>query len=328
MNHLSGIGALLVAGVIALPAGAGLAIEQRPLPEGPQTQQLLVRRGGGGGRSGGRSGGSRGGRGSGRSGGGRSRARSGFSGSSGHLNRGSRRPSSGWSRKVSSPSARPSINRAGGRRDLGRGGSVGRGRPGSRDLNRNLDRNRGLARDRGRSFDRNVNRNRTVNRNIDRNVRRDINRRVDRNVNWNRRVNINNVNVRPGWARAGWGVARPWNHGWYGGWSTPSWGWWGARAAAWGIGTLATASIINNAVDRAVQSNTQYIVVPNTSYQLLYGSVQPTGSSSVSFAVTADDSTYQLTADCTNGLIDGRAPDSAEEAELLNAACQVAFGSA
>jgi hypothetical protein len=76
-----------------------------------------------------------------------------------------------------------------------------------------------------------------------------------------------------------------------------------------------------------VESNTTYIVVPNTSYQLLHGSVQPVGSSSVSFAVTTADGTYQLTADCSNGLIDGRPPETADEAELLNAACQVAFGS-
>jgi len=90
---------------------------------------------------------------------------------------------------------------------------------------------------------------------------------------------------------------------------------------------VATAAVINNAVDAAINSQVSYIVVPNTSYQLLYGSVAPSGSSMVSFAVTVDGSTYQLMADCQAGTINGQDPASAAEAELLNAACQVAYGS-
>ena len=101
---------------------------------------------------------------------------------------------------------------------------------------------------------------------------------------------------------------------------------WGARAAAWGITRLATAAIINEAVDRAVDRRSSTIVVPNSDYRLLYGSVQPVGDSSATFAVTAADTTYQLTADCSDGLIDGRPPERSEEAELLHAVCQVAFG--
>jgi hypothetical protein len=167
----------------------------------------------------------------------------------------------------------------------------------------------------------NLNRNPNGNRNGNINVNRDINR------NWNRQVNINNVAIRPGWARPGWGVARPWNYGWYGGWSTPAWGWWGARAALWGVGTLATAAIINNAVDDAISDNTTTIVVPNSDYSLYYGSVQPSGQSAVSFVVQADGNDYQLSADCNAGTIDGDEPKTAAQAELLNAACQVAFGS-
>ncbi len=243
-------------------------------------------------------------------GGGGSRARTGISGGGASLNRGNSRPSGGWSNRVSSPSARPSIQRPSGGNNIGRG-------------NINTSGNRNINRDGNRSV------NRDVNRNVNRNINRDVNRNVNRNVNWdaNRRVNINNVNVNAGWARPGWGVARPWNHGWYGGWSSPTWGWWGARAATWGVASLATAAIINSAVDNAVSSNTTYIVVPNTNYQLLYGSVQPSGSQGVNFAVTADGSTYQLSADCNRGLLDGREPSSSAEAELLNAACQVAFGS-
>jgi hypothetical protein len=170
--------------------------------------------------------------------------------------------------------------------------------------------------------------NRNVNANLNRNVNRNINRNVNVNRNWNRALNVNAIRVRPGWARPGWGVARPWNHGWYGGWANPSWGWWGASAAAWGVGTLATAAMINSAVDAAVASNQTTIVVPNTDYQLLYGTIQPSGSSAVSFDVSAGDSTYQLSADCQSGLLNGQVPASAQEAELLNAACQVAFGTA
>ena len=158
------------------------------------------------------------------------------------------------------------------------------------------------------------------------NGNRYANRTVNRN--WTNTVNINNVNVRPGWARPGWGVARPWNTGWYGGWGSPPWGWWGARAAVWGIGSLATAAAINNAVNASIAAQTTYIVVPESDFQLLYGSVQPSGSSTINFAVSANGSTYQLSADCNAGLLNGADPASAAEAQLLNAACQVAFGNA
>ena len=188
------------------------------------------------------------------------------------------------------------------------GGSIGSGdrmatrdKPATRDLNRDVNRN--------------------VNRDINRNINRDINR------NWSR--NVNRVNTYPGWARPGWGVARPWNHGWYGGWSTPpSWGWWGARAATWGIASLTTAAIINDAVSNAIDAHNDYIVVANTNYELLYGTVQPTSSDSVSFVIKVDGSEYQLNANCNRGTINGQDPSSAAEAELLNAACQVAYGSA
>ena len=161
-------------------------------------------------------------------------------------------------------------------------------------------------------------------------MNRDFNRNVDinRNVDWNRQVNIGDVNLRPGWARPGWGYARPWNTGWYGGWATPAWGWWGARAATWGIASLATASVINAAVDSAVNANTTYIVVPNSSYELQYGTVEPypAGTVGVRFVATQAGSSYELSADCQTGYLNGREPATAAEAELVNAACQVAFG--
>jgi hypothetical protein len=80
-------------------------------------------------------------------------------------------------------------------------------------------------------------------------------------------------------------------------------------------------------MDRAVESRTSSIAVPDTGYRLLFGTVQAVSDVSVDFAVMAADATYRLTADCVNGLLDGRPPEAAEEAELLHAACQVAFGS-
>ncbi|MFM1812113.1 MAG: hypothetical protein RLZZ336_1051 [Cyanobacteriota bacterium] len=208
-------------------------------------------------------------RGGGRGGGAAARPQTGFASAGSGLNRGTSRPSGGWSSRVPADRATPSLNR---------------------DVNRN------------------------VNRNITR--------------HWGGNVNLAGVNLVPGWARPGWGVARPWPHGWYGGWARPAWGWWGARAAAWGITTLATASVINAAVNSAVQNQVSYIVVPETDLQLLYGTVQPSGSHGVTFLVTDNGNSYRLSADCEAGTLNGNVPTSAAEAELVNAACQVAFGAA
>ena len=321
---------VVLAALAGLPMGLGAGADQPALARGDGGRGGGGARGGGGGFSGG--GGSRGGGGfsgggfSGgadfnRGGGNAGRAQTGFQPAGGGFDRGSSRPTGGWSNRVSSPQARPSLDRpsaspggfgGNGFNPTGRpgpgqfpangGGSFGANRPGTIPAARpgygtgNLNGNRYA--------------NRTVNR------------------NWTNTVNINNVNVRPGWARPGWGVARPWNTGWYGGWGSPPWGWWGARAAVWGIGSLATAAAINNAVNASIAAQTTYIVVPESDFQLLYGSVQPSGSSTINFAVSANGSTYQLTADCNAGLLNGADPASAAEAQLLNAACQVAFGNA
>ena len=315
---LAGFGLVLagaMAGVMALPIGAALAFE-RPLPQSSTAalfDQLVARGGGGGGRGGGGGGGRLGG-GSGGGGGGGGRKASGHSGfSTGGpgLTRGSTKPAGGWS------------NRA----QMG-GGLAGGGGP---SLNRTAAAARPAASTRQAagsrpggsigSGDRMATRDKPATRDLNRDVNRNINR------NWSR--NVNRVNTYPGWARPGWGVARPWNHGWYGGWSTPpSWGWWGARAATWGIASLTTAAIINDAVSNAIDAHNDYIVVANTNYELLYGTVQPTSSDSVSFVIKVDGSEYQLNANCNRGTINGQDPSSAAEAELLNAACQVAYGSA
>lgn len=329
MNIRTRFGGFALVSVLMLPvAGHASLLHGVPGPSEQAAMDLIARGAGGGGRGGGRGGGGGSVRSGGsRAGGDRTRPQTGFQSAGSGLNRGDRRPSGGWSNSVQGGAARPSLERPTSRevsRGAVSGGAAGvnRSPASSRDINRG-DLNRG---DLNRAdFNRNTSPDRDVNRNVNRDINRDVNRNVNRN--WNRTVNINTVNVHPGWARPGWGVARPWTTGWYGGWSNPPWGWWGARAAVWGIGTLATASIINSAVDAAISNQVTTIVVPNTSYQLLYGSVTPIGSSGVSFAVTADGNTYQLTADCRTGTINGQDPASAAEAELLNAACQVAYGS-
>ena len=336
----------LLAALITLPLGPlsaamssppGLAVAH-PAGAAQGAAPWIARGGGGGGRGGGGGGfqgggggggGFRGGGGGGLQGGGAPRARTGFQGSGSSFSRGDRRPQGGFSEgnrtgRVGNPSlerpSRPVRSPGGSDRPVSPPAS-GRLRPnppnapGDRGGTRNLG---GGTRNLG---DRNLGDRTLGNRDLS-------NRSVTINRDWRRQTNIGSINLNPGWARPGWGVARPWNWGWYGIGSNPPWGWWGARAAVWGIGTLATAAIINSAVDSAIQANQTYILVPNTPYQLLYGTVQPTGSSTVSFVVNADGSDYQITADCQQGWINGREPASPQEAELLNAACQVAFGEA
>jgi hypothetical protein len=155
---------------------------------------------------------------------------------------------------------------------------------------------------------------------------RGANRTATVSSSWNRDVNVNAINVSPGWARPGWGYARPWNVGWYGGFGAPVWGWLGPSAALWGVSTLATAAVINDAVSSAINDSVTTIVVPNSGYQLLFGTVLPSGSQGVTFVVVAGGVPYSLSADCVVGTINGLNPSDLAQAELLNAACQVAFG--
>jgi len=324
---------LATAGLVAWPTAPLVAASGADPSTTGRPATLLARGGGGGGRGGGGGGG--------RGGGGH--ARTGFSGG-GNFSRGNNRPSGGFSsgdrlNRVGNPSInRPASRPAGGlERPLNRP-TGGLDRPGGglqrpdglQRPSQGLDRPNGGATLGDRRADLGE---RTVNRGGDRTIDRNLNLdRGNRSINidrdWNREVNIGDINLHPGWARPGWGVARPWNWGWYGGWSNPPWGWWGARAAAWGIGTLATAAIINNAVNDAVSNDVTTIVVPNTDYALQFGTVQPYGDASVSFVVTVNGTSYQLTADCKAGTINARQPNTAQEAELLNAACQVAYGDA
>jgi hypothetical protein len=156
----------------------------------------------------------------------------------------------------------------------------------------------------------------------------DLAQATSRNVDprWKRITNVNRSSLFPAWARPGWGALRPWDNGWYGSRSFTPWTWWGARSRAWGVTSLASRASINKAIDNAINNYIPYIVVPKTKYKLLYGTESTSGNESVSFVVQANSLDYQLNANCKSGTINAQQPSNLEEAELLNAACQVAFG--
>lgn len=198
--------------------------------------------------------------------------------------------------------ARPAWNN-GARTDVNRG-DVNRSDVDRSNVNSNLDGNRN-------SFN-----NDTMNRNID------ANRNVNVNNNfYNRDYNGWNNN----WRNGGYWNNRPWNTGWYGGWG--GWGWWGGSAAAWGIAGLATGAAITSLVNSAANQQSTVIVVPQTSYELNFGSVEAVGTTGASFSYNVDGSTLMGAANCQQGLLNGQVPGTSDQAQLLNAVCQVAFGS-
>ena len=137
--------------------------------------------------------------------------------------------------------------------------------------------------------------------------------------NWNNRWNNN-------WRNGGYWGDRPWSYGWYN-WNPGSWGWWGGSAAAWGLAGLATGAVITDLVDQAGDQQSSVIEVPDSNYQLNYGSVDAVGNSGANFSyAVAGSPPLQGGADCQDGLLDGQVPSTAAQAQLLNAACQVAYG--
>jgi len=112
-----------------------------------------------------------------------------------------------------------------------------------------------------------------------------------------------------------------WNDGWRNG------GYWGANAAAWGVASLATGAVIGGLVNAASAQQSPVFLVPNTSYQLNYGSVEAVGSTGVSFTYGVNGTQLLGAANCQQGLLNGQIPTDADQAQLLNAVCQVAYGS-
>ena len=164
-------------------------------------------------------------------------------------------------------------------------------------------------------------------RDLAQNINDRIRNNIIRNVNpsWNRTV-VNRATLFPGWARPGWGALRPWDAGWYGNRSFTAWSWWGGRSRAWGTTSLASRASINRTIDNAINNYIPYIVVPNTRYKLFYGTELPSEGESVTFVVQANNTDYQLDANCKKGTLNSQEPLQIEEAELINAACQVAYG--
>ncbi len=296
---------------------------------------------GGGGRGGG---GSRGGGGGGRSsGGGRSGGSSGRTGFStysggGSSFRGSQKPSGGWSSGSSRASSPRSTSTGSSRSVSGQGQR--QTNAGARQSDRSTTqadrRDASTSRQQGRQDNAGGRQDQRTDRTDTRQSSR-TDRSTDRQDNRSDRVSDRTDlrgdradnrwdNTWSGWARPGWGAARPWAYGWYGGWSSPPWGWWGARSVAWGVGALATTAAITSLVDDAIDNQVTYIEVPETSYELYYPSVEPVGTDSITFAANSGSNLVEFTADCKQGTLNGRTPETAEEAQLLNAACQVAYG--
>lgn len=151
------------------------------------------------------------------------------------------------------------------------------------------------------------------------------------NMNVNRNLNVNNNfynrsynGWNDNWRNGGYWGNRPWNAGWYGGWG--GWDWWGANAAAWGVAGLATGAAIGSLVNAAANQQSTVIVVPGTSYQLNFGSVEAVGSTGASFFYSVNGTQLLGAANCQAGLLNGQIPSDADQAQLLNAVCQVAYG--
>jgi hypothetical protein len=129
------------------------------------------------------------------------------------------------------------------------------------------------------------------------------------------------------WAGGGYWRARPWTTGWYRV-NPVGWGWWRAGAAAWGVAGLASAATISSLVNTAAEQQATAFVVPETPYQLNFASVEPVGQYGASFSYSTDgEGNLFGGVNCQEGLLNGQIPATAAQAQLLNAVCQVAFGS-
>ncbi|WP_254966532.1 hypothetical protein [Cyanobium sp. CH-040] len=132
----------------------------------------------------------------------------------------------------------------------------------------------------------------------------------------------------PAWARnSNWGYSRPWGGGWYQSSSNPYWSWWAGQALGWGVNALTTALIVNNAMNNAIRQSRPTLAVPNSNWQLYYGTVQPVDDTLVTFVVNNGTNHFQMQADCDDGLLNGEVPTTYAEAELINTACQITYGS-
>lgn len=152
--------------------------------------------------------------------------------------------------------------------------------------------------------------------------RMNINRNLGENNNfYNRNFNGWNDN----WRNGGYWNDRPWSTGWFNG-GAATWGWWGANAVGWGLAGLATGAVIGGLVNAAAAQSSPVFLVPQTSYQLNYGSVESVGTYGVSFNYLVNGTQLLGAANCQQGLLNGQVPSNGDQAQLLNAVCQVAYG--
>ena len=147
------------------------------------------------------------------------------------------------------------------------------------------------------------------------------------NYNQNNFYNRNVEGWNSQWNNGGYWGNRPWGYGWYN-WSPNSWGWWGGNSPGWDLAALATGAVISDLVDQAANQQSPVIAVPDSNYQLNYGSVDGVGTSGANFSYAVANSPTPIKgeANCQEGLLDGQIPSTASQAQLLNAACQVAYG--
>ena len=150
-----------------------------------------------------------------------------------------------------------------------------------------------------------------------------FNRQVNLETNFYNR-NYGGWNDR--WANGGYWGSRPWGYGWYS-WQPDTWGWWGGASVGWGLAALAGAEVITDLVNAAAEQQSPVIDVPGSDYQLNYGTVDSVGSGGADFSyAVAGSAPVKGAANCQQGLLDGQVPSTAAQAQLLNAACQVAYG--
>ena len=79
-------------------------------------------------------------------------------------------------------------------------------------------------------------------------------------------------------------------------------------------------------MDASANNGSPLIVVPDTSDELNDGSVEVVGSYGASFNDNLDGSSLIGAVNRQQGLLDGQLPDTSDQAQLLNAVCQVAYG--
>lgn len=159
------------------------------------------------------------------------------------------------------------------------------------------------------------------------------------NLNQNNFYNRNVDGWNSQWNNGGYWGNRPWGYGWYN-WSPNSWGWWGNNSLGWGLAALATGEVITDLVNDAANEQSPVIDVPDSNYQLNYGSVDAVGDSGANFSyavanpsgggggggAAGGSAPIKGAANCQEGLLDGQIPSTPAQAQLLNAACQVAYG--